>query len=584
MLGHLLTQSTLPEIPAWDEIPGVAWTWFLGLGETWLPRLMGSLVALLVALLVWALGRIVLAFFAKHAKKTKNELDDLIVEGLQSILAWVAFAGGAWFAVKYLQIPSLAKFVQAVVIVILAVPLTKVATRIISFLEARIASKTDTKADDIIFEITGRFSGIVIYGLALILALDHLGINITPFIAGAGVAGVAIGFAAKDTLSNLVAGILLLLDRPFEKGDRIELWNPPPNSATWGDVVDIGLRATRVRTTDNIIVVIPNNEIMMRDIINYTGQGESIRLRIRVGIAYTADVDRAKKILIAIAEELDWVAQEPSPPLVVVKKFGDSSVDLELRVWITNARKRIHTISHITDRAHGEFNKAGIEIPYPKRDIYMHQSNPRLQPPGSDKRQEERGLSCRWPVLCLAAALAAACPARGPGPDSALWEHAWAERIEAGGIENLHRVSDDLYRGAQPDREGFEALAGLGVRTVVNLRTGDDDPEDLEGLDLAYVHIPMQADDFSDGDVARFLQVVTDERNLPAFVHCLHGADRTGLVVGAYRVVVLGWSREEAVAEMTGGGFGYHRIWKKPVKWLETFDVEAMGKMAGITR
>jgi len=374
MLAHLLSQTTRFEIPAWDELPGTAWTWLQGVGETWLPRLAWALAALLAALVIWALGRIVLSFFAKHARKTKNDLDDLIVEGLQSILGWVAFAGGAWFAVRYLEVAGLAKIVQAVVIVVLAVPITRVATRVISFLEARIAAKTDTKADDIVFEISGRFSGIVIYGLAVILALDHLGINVTPFIAGAGVAGVAIGFAAKDTLSNLVAGILLLLDRPFEKGDRIELWNAPPNSATWGDVVDIGLRATKIRTTDNIIVVIPNNEIMMRDIINYTGQGKSIRLRIRVGIAYTADVEKAKKILIAIAEELDWVAQKPSPPVVVVKMFGDSSVDLELRVWITDARQRIHTISHVVDRAHGEFRKAGIEIPYPKRDVYVHQS------------------------------------------------------------------------------------------------------------------------------------------------------------------------------------------------------------------
>ena len=119
---------------------------------------------------------------------------------------------------------------------------------------------------------------------------------------------------------------------------------------------------------------------------------------------------------------------------------------------------------------------------------------------------------------------------------------------------------------------------------MINLRSGDDDLEVLEQLGLGYEHIPMQADDFSDEDVARFLEIVTQEQNQPAFVHCLHGADRTGLVVGAYRVVVQGWSREEAVAEMTGGGFGYHRVWKKPVKWLETFDVQAVERMAGITR
>jgi len=180
--------------------------------------------------------------------------------------------------------------------------------------------------------------------------------------------------------------------------------------------------------------------------------------------------------------------------------------------------------------------------------------------------------------------LVTACPARGPGPETALREHAWAERLEAEGLGNLHRVSEDLYRGKQPGREGFETLARMGVRTVINLRTGHGDEEDLEELGLGYVHIPMRADDFTDADVARFLEVVSDERNLPVFVHCLHGADRTGLVCGAYRVVVQGWSREEAAAEMTQGGFGYHRVWKKPVQWLETFDVQALKRMAGITK
>ncbi len=87
---------------------------------------------------------------------------------------------------------------------------------------------------------SGRFSGFIILATAIIIALDLLGVNVMPFIAGAGVAGVAIGFAAKDTLSNLIAGILLIIDRPFEVGDRIEVWSAPAGTATWGDVIDIG--------------------------------------------------------------------------------------------------------------------------------------------------------------------------------------------------------------------------------------------------------------------------------------------------------------------------------------------------------
>ena len=229
---------------------------------------------------------------------------------------------------------------------------------------------TESKIDDIVFELLARFSGFIILATAVIISLDLLGLNVVPFIAGAGVAGVAIGFTAKDTLSNLIAGILLIIDRPFEVGDHIEVWSAPAGTATWGDVIDIGLRATKIKTTDNIVIIIPNNEIMVRDIINYTTITEKIRLRINIGIAYDADMQTAKDIILNVADSAEWVAKEP-PPVVVVRNFGDSSVDLQLRGWIDDARKRMRTISTITDRVKTAFDEQGIEIPYPKRDIYI---------------------------------------------------------------------------------------------------------------------------------------------------------------------------------------------------------------------
>ncbi|MCP4681542.1 MAG: mechanosensitive ion channel family protein, partial [Desulfobacterales bacterium] len=189
-------------------------------------------------------------------------------------------------------------------------------------------------------------------------------------VAGAGVAGIAIGFAAKDTLSNLIAGILLIMDRPFEVGDRIEVWSAPANAATWGDVIEIGLRATKIRTTDNIVIIIPNNQIMTRDIINYTTIRKEIRVRVPIGIAYNADVKKAKELITEAILKLDWVMRQP-PPVVVVRNFGDSAVNLQARVWIHDPRRRMDTISYITDGVKELFQQEGIEIPYPKRDIYI---------------------------------------------------------------------------------------------------------------------------------------------------------------------------------------------------------------------
>lgn len=273
----------------------------------------------------------------------------------------------------------LEKIFQGVLIVMLASPAQDVLIAALSYLEKNLADRTDNKVDDIIFDLLNRFSGAILYVTAVILALDVVGINVMPFIAGAGVAGIAIGFAAKDTLSNLIAGVLLIIDRPFEIGDRIEVWSAPAGSATWGDVIDIGLRATKIKTTDNIVIIIPNNEIMKRDIVNYTIISTLIRVRVNIGVSYQADIRKAKDIIIAVARRMDWIAESP-PPKVVVRNFAESSVDLQLRVWIQDARRRMDTISFVIDSVKEAFDRAGIEIPYPKRDIQVRYIDPPSPP------------------------------------------------------------------------------------------------------------------------------------------------------------------------------------------------------------
>jgi len=287
----------------------------------------------------------------------------------RTLLIAMLFVAGTYL-IRLTHVPILEKIFHALLIILLAIPVKNFLIIAIGYLQIKIAHQTENKIDDIIFELLARFSGFIILATALVISLDFLGVNVIPFIAGAGIAGVAIGFAAKDTLSNLIAGILLIIDRPFEIGDRIEVWSAPAGTSTWGDVIDIGLRATKIKTTDNIVIIIPNNEIMLRDIINYTTISGKIRVRINIGIAYDAELQKAKDIILKVADSAAWVAKNPAPK-VVVRNFGESSVDLQLRVWIDDARKRMDTISLITDRVKVAFDEQGVEIPYPKRDIYI---------------------------------------------------------------------------------------------------------------------------------------------------------------------------------------------------------------------
>lgn len=160
---------------------------------------------------------------------------------------------------------------------------------------------------------------------------------------------------------------------------------------------------------------------------------------------------------------------------------------------------------------------------------------------------------------------------------------AWAVALERPGLPNLHKVSDGLYRGAQPTAEGFRELSEMGIKTVVNLRSFHSDGDLLNDLPLAYEHIYFKAWHSEDEDVIQFLLVVTDADRTPVFVHCQHGADRTGVMCAAYRIIVQGWSKEDAVREMTGGGFGFHPVWQNLVDYVNDLDVEKLRREAGIS-
>jgi tyrosine-protein phosphatase SIW14 len=153
-------------------------------------------------------------------------------------------------------------------------------------------------------------------------------------------------------------------------------------------------------------------------------------------------------------------------------------------------------------------------------------------------------------------------------------QNKWAESIELPGLPNLHKVSENLYRGAQPTAEGMKQLEKLGIKTVINLRATHSDRDEIKGTLLAYEHINMTTLNIKDKDVIHFLQIVTDPNRTPAFVHCQHGADRTGTMCAIYRIAVQDWSKDEAIEEMTKGGFGYHSIWRNLPKYVRKLDVQ----------
>ena len=168
---------------------------------------------------------------------------------------------------------------------------------------------------------------VLILGLAM--AASQVGINISAFLAGLGVVGIAVGFAAQETVANMIAGFLIFWDRPFRIGDYISTQDK------YGEVKDITMRTTRIRTRENTYVVIPNKQIIGDTLVNHSMYGET-RVNVPVGIAYKENIAEAREVLLKAVRSVEGVLANPAPDVVAVG-LGDSSVDLNVRVWVQAA-------------------------------------------------------------------------------------------------------------------------------------------------------------------------------------------------------------------------------------------------------
>lgn len=315
----------------------------------------------LAAALVSELG---LRAARRVAAGTRFAFDDALVAELRLPLPATVAVTGAYVAPDVLAIPAAVAYylhggALTVAVAVWAYAVARLATRA---LRAYDDASDGTTGFAPIFQNLVSFAAIAVAGGAI---LHVWGIAITPLLASAGIAGIAVGFAAKDTVANFFGSIALYVDDTYKVGDYVVL-----DSGVSGTVLDITIRSTRLLTRDNVVVTVPNAVLNSAQIINHSAPVAKTRVKVPVGVAYGSDLDTVEDCLLAAADAVDDVAANPSPR-VRFRGFGDSSLDYELLVWVRHPLHDSKTVHALNREVYARFTDADVEIPYPQRVLHV---------------------------------------------------------------------------------------------------------------------------------------------------------------------------------------------------------------------
>lgn len=250
----------------------------------------------------------------------------------------------------------LPKLVAALIVLLVFWGIHRVLRRV---LNRRLSAGTSMLAADILRKLLKY----AVLGIGALMAASQLGFNVLSMLAGLGVAGLAVGLAAKDTMANFIAGLIILWDRPFALGDEVEIGDTP------GFVRHIELRSTKLEDSDGNDVILPNSDVVSKRIVNYT-RTPRVRIRIPVGIGYDADLAAARTCLLSCAAGDDRVLSTPAPA-VVVRELAESSVNIELHLWAAEPGRRQAIRGEYLERAKRALEEAGVTIPFPQREVHL---------------------------------------------------------------------------------------------------------------------------------------------------------------------------------------------------------------------
>jgi MscS family membrane protein len=301
--------------------------------------------------------------------KTNTTLDDRVIEILHRPLFWTVTLLGLVIALSTAGVsPGLEQVVRSVVFSILvflwmlfALHVSRMVLQKISRHRGRaklVSSQT--------LPLFTNLAAVIIVALGIYFIFQAWQVDMTAWLASAGIIGIAVGFAAKDTLANLFSGVFIMADSPYKLGDYVVIDNE-----VRGKITHMGIRSTRLLTRDDVEVTIPNSLMGNSKVVNESGgPHEKFRIRIKIGVAYGSDLEHIEGVLMEIAGAEPEVCDNPEPR-VRFRAFGASSMDLELLAWVEEPELRGKVVHLLVKTIYKRFRQEGIEIPYGRQELYI---------------------------------------------------------------------------------------------------------------------------------------------------------------------------------------------------------------------
>jgi small-conductance mechanosensitive channel len=356
--GALLAQPTgavAPLVAALD--PVVAWLRSL---PAWQSAILLLVAGFLASRIV---SRVAIETVGRAVDHTETSYDNVIFQELRLPIDVTLALGGAFLATEYvLEVGTTSFVLRGIAATLLLAVWTRGLVRLGDNLLDVYDSRSPESADFApIFQNLWSFFVLV---AALYLLLTAWQIDVTPLLASAGIAGIAVGFAAKDTVANFFGSIALYVDDTYTVGDYVEL------DQMAGTVVDVSIRSTRLLTRDNVIVTVPNSVLNAATIINRSAPHRKTRIKVPVGVAYGTDVDLVEDLLLEVAQTEDMVVSAPEPR-VRFRRFGDSALEFELLCWVESPMLDARATHQLNRGVYAAFLDHDIEIPFPQRDLHV---------------------------------------------------------------------------------------------------------------------------------------------------------------------------------------------------------------------